>query len=461
MKEQISDFGHAAFSGLIGVAREDVTPPVGIYSRNWGAAKHDVSSGIHRPLSVTCVTFQASKQEKPLILISADFGLWRSSTDGNNIRNDIMSFFSVPPSHLMFCLTHTHSGPVLSRDDGFKPGGDLIDGYLKELLDSILKVIKTALSSATLSVLTWNYGKCNLAKNRDLFDPAINRFVTGFNPQQEADDTLLVGRITNSAGKMTGTIVNYACHPTTLAWQNELTSPDYVGAMREVVTGYTGAPCLFLQGASGDLAPKLQYSGDTDMADKNGRQLGYSVLAAIEDMLPPGEKLSFDKVVCSGAALGLWKLTENGKVSAMLRAIRGEVAYNLKALPKLDEIVQEYDRSNDRVLKERLWRLRCLRINLGDGDTAIVYFWIWKIGDAWLVGQPNEAYSGFQVNLRKALSGAAAVINLVNGSAGYLVPRELYGQKIYQVEQTPFAAGSLEQLYNEVVKTAEAMNSRV
>ena len=36
-----------------GVARRDVTPPVGIYSRSWGAATHDVAEGVHRPLTAT------------------------------------------------------------------------------------------------------------------------------------------------------------------------------------------------------------------------------------------------------------------------------------------------------------------------------------------------------------------------------------------------------------------------
>ena len=48
-------------------------------------------------------------------------------------------------------------------------------------------------------------------------------------------------------------MVNYACHPTTLAWENTLISPDFPGAMREVVERATAAPCVFLQGASGDL----------------------------------------------------------------------------------------------------------------------------------------------------------------------------------------------------------------
>mgnify|MGYP006172841585 CR=1 FL=1 len=38
-------------------------------------------------------------------------------------------------------------------------------------------------------------------------------------------------------GLTLGTIVNYACHPTTLAWENRDISPDYIGAMREVIDG--------------------------------------------------------------------------------------------------------------------------------------------------------------------------------------------------------------------------------
>ena len=37
-------------------------------------------------------------------------------------------------------------------------------------------------------------------------------------------------------------------------------------------------------------------------------------------------------------------------------------------------------------------------------------------------------------------------MNLINGSIGYLPPRHLYDEKIYQVWQTPFERGSLERL---------------
>ena len=35
------------------VARCDITPPVGIYHRMWGAATHDRATGIHKPLLAT------------------------------------------------------------------------------------------------------------------------------------------------------------------------------------------------------------------------------------------------------------------------------------------------------------------------------------------------------------------------------------------------------------------------
>ncbi|MFP6612964.1 MAG: hypothetical protein VB835_11690, partial [Pirellulales bacterium] len=38
-----------------GIAVGDITPPVGIYCRMWGAARHDVATGVHRPLRATAL----------------------------------------------------------------------------------------------------------------------------------------------------------------------------------------------------------------------------------------------------------------------------------------------------------------------------------------------------------------------------------------------------------------------
>src|SRR5439155_12619466 len=137
------------------------------------------------------------------------------------------------------------------------------------------------------------------------------------------------------------TLVNYACHPTTLAWDNRLLSPDFVGAMREVVEPYfSGAPCLFLQGASGDLAPREQYLGDPEVADAHGRQLGYATLAVLEGMFPPLVQLEYAGPVESGASLASWRRVPQ-EPSQNLAAICQDVDLPLKPMPSLEEIQKD------------------------------------------------------------------------------------------------------------------------
>src|SRR5438093_6459168 len=39
------------------LAWADITPPIGIYHRMWGAAKHERATGVHRPLRATVAVF--------------------------------------------------------------------------------------------------------------------------------------------------------------------------------------------------------------------------------------------------------------------------------------------------------------------------------------------------------------------------------------------------------------------
>lgn len=448
---------HSSFSGVIGIAQHDITPPPGIYARNWGASNYDTAQGIHQPLMITCISFRQEQGEQPLLLIGADLGWWKNMDDEWLLRSKLLSTFNLHPSQLMFCLSHTHAGPGICSDDADKPGGDLIKAYLEFILSRSILAITEALASATNAVLTWQYGSCDLATNRDLPEPDKNRFVVGFNPCEKADDTLLVGRITDRDEHIIATIVNYACHPTTLAWENRLISPDYIGSMRELVQRETKAPCLFLQGASGELAPAEQYSGNVKLTETYGRRLGYAVLATLEAMLQPGRQLAFSNVVESGAPLALW-IQSPFEPDATLSGQQHNVQLPLKQLPSISEIELQWAAATDRVMKERLLRQRGVRNAVGDGNTAVIGLWIWRIGTSFLVGHPNEAYSKYQLELRSHLAPfSVAVINVANGHIGYLPPAGLYDHNIYSVWQTPFAAGALELLTQETKRHAQEM----
>ena len=43
---------------------------------------------------------------------------------------------------------------------------------------------------------------------------------------------------------------------------NQLITPDYPGVVRKVVESATGATCLFLQGAAGNVHAVVDYVGD-------------------------------------------------------------------------------------------------------------------------------------------------------------------------------------------------------
>lgn len=434
------------FAGRIGAAREEITPPVGIYARNWGAAMHDVAEGVHRPLTLTALSLQSEEDPEGLLLIAADLGWWRTLDDERRLRQGVLDALSLSPERLLIALSHTHAGPAICREDADQPGGDLIAPYLDSVLQSAVRAAHAARSSAQAAVLTWSYGRCALAKHRDLPDPEGERVLCGFHPGVPADDTLLVGRVADQEGRPLATLVNYACHPVTLAWDNRLISPDYVGAMREVIETHTQqAPCLFLQGASGELAPREEYTDDTTLADSHGRQLGYAVLATLEGMLAPATGLHYACTMESGAPLAVWK-RHTVPASRQLKAIRFETEIVLKELPSLAALEAEIALCSDRVMRERLVRRRRIRQALGEGNTARMPCWAWRIGDALLVAQPNEAYSHLQTTLRQRFADRpVAVLNVTNGPyCGYLPPESIYDQDLYQVWQSPFASGCLE-----------------
>jgi len=447
------NYSHPSFFGLIGVARGDITPPVGIYARNWGAALHDTAEKIHRPFSATALTMQ-QENGAPLVLIALDLGWWRTREDEWILRGALLKELNLDAANVMMNLSHTHAGPSLCRADVDKTGGEFIAPYLESVRDTVLQITREALASARPATIDWRTGTCDLAAQRDLPDPEKPRFVCGWNPQGKADQTLLVGRASDENGVF-ATIVNYACHPTTLAWQCRELSPDFPAAMREVVERETRAPCLFLQGTSGEVAPREQYTGDVSVADRHGRELGFAALSVLAGMNAPDSVLCYDGVQESGAPLAVWKsvarASESTSESApqfgrtFLHAQLLQVELELKEMPSAQELERELNACADRVLGERLRRKWHIRRAVGDGQTTLVPLWIWRAGDAVFVGHNNEAYTLLQVELRAGFPDLAVVVmNLVNGATGYLPPAELYDEDLYAVWQTPFARGGME-----------------
>jgi hypothetical protein len=464
----------------LGLARGDVTPPVGIYHRTWGAATQDRSTGVHRPLTATALAFQpADGSGGEQLLIAVDLVLL-GPREMEGLLGAVCARTGLTADDVVVAFSHTHGAGLLGLDRVALPGGDLIPGYLDALGQRVAGLAAQARQSARPATITYGTGRCRMAAHRDYRDEAGGEYVCGFNPAGPADDTVLVARVTDESGRTMATVVNYACHPTTLAWQNSLISPDYPGAMREVVEQATGAPCVFLQGASGDLGPREGFVGDPAVADRNGRQLGHAALAALEGLPPPGTRFRYAGPVVSGATLGTWEHVPQGaaEVAARQRWRRRNWVVDLPYRPGLrtrEETLAERERwqaeeesarragderraRDCRAQAERMTRWLARLPGLPPGPAFPLPVTLWQAGDAFWLAVEAEHYQYLQTRLRARFPGVPlVVVTLANGSRPtYLPTRDAYGKGIYQESIAVLAAGCLEQLAEAVGEQVSA-----
>ena len=438
------------FLGRMGMARADITPPPGINNRVWGAALHETADGVHMPLTATALVILPESGPKRVI-ISADLCWIGSNDDWLDYRLAIAEAAGISGQieRVLLSMAHTHAAPPLDRSRVHLPGGDLIAPYMAAVREALCAATKQAVANATEAQLTMDVGSCRLAKNRDLLLDDERHFACGFNPHGIADDTLVVGRITDRVtGRVMGTLVNYACHPTTLAWENKLISPDFVGTMRTTVEAATrNAPCLFLQGASGELSAQDGHQGDVAVAERQGRQLGYAVLSTLEGMIPAEKQLDYGGIKESGAKLAYWRHGPLDESAHMREVITHDMPFAMpikRDWPTLAEFETLHAETEDRVLKERYFRRIGSRKRVGDGAHFDTRFAYWRLGDLIITTTPTEMYSDYQMRLREAFPDHKIIVcNLVNGSSGYVVPAALYDSDLYQADLTPFAEDSL------------------
>ena len=446
------------FKGEIGVARADITPPPNIYARSWGSAKHDAAEGIHRPLVTTCLFLRGGDPQLELYLLCFDLGWWYDNAHELEIRKAILEKSGIRDDQLLTHMGHTHSGPASNLQNVGRQGGELIPPYREKIVEGAVAAIHGSRANAQPAVASWATGRCDLARNRDLVLDS-ETFLCGINPDGPSDDTVLVGRVTDAKGKIIATMVNYACHPVSLGGGNRLISPDYYGAMREIVERDTGgAPCLFLHGASGDMTPLRSYESDTAIADQNGRQLGYAALSTLTGMLPPEQKFAFDRIEDSGARLGRWSLRPK-PASTVLRATISNTDLAYVDLPSEAQLLKDLAATTDRPLRERLERRLMVRRDVGEGRSRRVHTTLWQIGDAFVVGAPAEPYCAFQTEIRKQFPGhAVMVLNIANGNVGYLAPADTYDKPgLYQIKISLFQPGCMEQVIADTTRSLKQL----
>ena len=226
----------------IGFAQKDVTPQVAMPMWGYGARKDLLSRGILDPLMVKAIVIEAGSDR--VALVGLDMGRAPTTPMMDEIRAAIRERAGV--EHVLIVGSHTHHGPVLELTDrdGFGKGKyDAAVGYLKTLPEMISSTIAEAASRLQPARLGITSADVPFNRNRHS------------KRQPAARDSLLsVMRFDDPDGKPIAVLVNFAAHPVMTPGEVLKFSADYPGFMMNFVERELNAPCVFIQGASGDMS---------------------------------------------------------------------------------------------------------------------------------------------------------------------------------------------------------------
>jgi hypothetical protein len=234
-----------------GAARTDITPPTGYAMWGYGA-RHDAASvGVLDPLHARALVLSAGKDR--MALVSLDLGRAPTRASTAAIRSRVKA---AGIEHVFLVASHTHHAPVLELDDWPTPQTSYVRDLERKLGDVILEAAR-ALKPARLGVAAKEVG--------------WNRNRHSKRPDKPVDRELLVLRVEDADGKVIAHAVNFAAHPTSIDARTLKFSADYPGALATLIEKETGAPCLFLQGAAGDLSTERGAKGYLEFGQAVGR----------------------------------------------------------------------------------------------------------------------------------------------------------------------------------------------
>jgi hypothetical protein len=348
----------------------------------------------------------------------------------------------IPAAHVMISATHTHTGPVVTRESARDrlDGGDSDLGRryteaLPELIAKSVEQANTRLVPARAAAAVGQEGGLSFNRRFVMKDHTVS-----WNPRKLDPDIVRpagpidpdVGVLCFEAarGKPVATYVNFAMHPDTVG--GEAVSADYPGVLARLLAECKGADMvtLFANGCCGNLNHRAIGWADPQHGPQEARRIG-TVLAGAVCRTYPALK----------AVPGAGLRARSTMVKLPLAPLTGE------DVARAQEVVKRIKDPKTTFL-EKVKAYQVLDVAGRDGQPLEVEVQVIALGDqvAW-VSLPGEMFVELGLAVKKASPFAYTLIaELANGSVGYIPDRAAYAQGNYEVVSARCAEGSGEAL---------------
>jgi neutral/alkaline ceramidase-like enzyme len=394
----------------VGYGSGDITPDVGTPLSGFASRAGRPSLVVEDRLAAHAVAFRDG--ERTQVLVSLDL-LGLDSALTRLCAEPVMKLVGRTSAVVIVC-THTHSGPPVL---GLVGEADPAPEYIARLVSGIEQAAAIALSSlrpASMSIAAFDL--VGLTQNRRLvlddgqvvMQAEASRIVR----RGPVDPAATVLAWHDESGKAICGAVHLACHPVSLTTQG--ISGDLAGQLARSVGASLGAPCLFLQGASGDVNPTVVSKGVPEMrawVDDAMQLIGdLGTLSPVPfdgiDAADGEVALSFDQPPDRAAIIR--------SLDLLARAERGELP--VEDADSLRRSIPEIAGLEPRSLEERAMVIHALRVEQEmerrvlasvDRPTAdrVTHAQLiaWRLGDLYLAFGGFEAFAQTAKDLHRRL----------------------------------------------------------
>ncbi|MGB3307312.1 MAG: neutral/alkaline non-lysosomal ceramidase N-terminal domain-containing protein [Thermomicrobiales bacterium] len=441
-----------------GIARADITPPIGIAHANWGAQTHERAAGIDLPLELTALALGDGTSTSVIIDIAC---CWLWGNTGAEVLASVLELTGLPEHAVRLSYTHTHSGPAGGSNQSWVTGGvEMVDSYIANLGRIAAGATWAAIRDMEPVRIAGTIGESSISVNRRFQRPEDGAVVVGRNWDGIVNREVNVLRLDRLDGSPFAAVVHFGCHPITVGPDNDKITPDYPGVVKRVVEANVGAPTVFLQGAAGDIGPVRGVASDgANQYKRLGTILGLEAakLWLEADPVPTCER--YVGTLESGAPLARYEDTplpdretpiRVAKTIAQLpmkepgdeAALKAELDTHNQNLAALRESGASADEIRQVTMKAKRASMRhILAQHINQQEAWPVEIYATAIGDdIALLGMSVEPFAAIGLGIQ---AGSPFKQTLVSGYSGlsfaYLPTADAYPLGGYEIEVTPFA----------------------
>ena len=448
-----------------------MNPPPNIAHGGWGAQKHEQAEGIDMDLWVTALALTDGATQSIILDLDIQI-LTNERADG--IRQTVSAMTGVPVEFIRASATHTHTGPVPYKS-WIEKGFELVGPWFEKVYQWSAEAAMEALANMQPVQVRAGRGSCFFNTNRRAVTSTGERFL-GVNPEGVSDHEVIVVKLDSLDGKTVATLVNFACHPTTMGPPTRVITPDYPGAMKRVVEEAVGGKCLFLLGSAGNQGPLQGFQGDTALYRNYGALLGHEVARVALSLNHIPSQVKFREIIPSGAPLGMYDAEFATVPGTPIRTLAKDIFVPLReGLPEKkaaneklafwkEKLNAARAQKDDAATTEATYMARRADIQLrmaddfGGKTDASVRTHFLTFGDIALVGCNIEPFAeiGLAVKTQSPFP-VTFMCGYTNGRMAYMATPEEWPKGGYEVDNSPFGQFAADALTKEIITTLKAL----